>query len=363
MPSDVADANAKKKTAEPHRRKWKRYLLLGFLVVIFGGEVGLRVLADSNSKFNIFIGAGREWDPTRGVRLKKNYEGAAIKTNSKGFLGPEFESEKPAGGYRIVVLGDSCTFMPVRGNYTSMLQDRLRQQRPDRTIDVINASVPGYDSYRARKWYEDEIDAYEHDMLIIYLGWNDMGQFGPDALKHKLHEQGYLEKPTLLQRALVHSYILRSTYVVKGYMERRRPVSLHSLSEEDARRYIEFYPIHFQENIEAIVRLAKSRDRLVFLLNYAGLVSSASPTEDELARMHFPRNIGKSLPKYRLLKASYDRALQTVSENTRTPIIDIESLFSTPEQRKVFHDSMHFNRNGSEQIGRRVCDEIWQHVL
>ena len=65
-------------------------------------------------------------------------------------------------------------------------------------IDVMNASCPGYDSNMAKRWYEKEIDAYEHHILIIFLGWNDMGQYGPEGLPYKLRDTGCLKRPSLV---------------------------------------------------------------------------------------------------------------------------------------------------------------------
>ena len=95
----------------------------------------------------------------------------------------------------------------------------------------------------------------------------------------------------------------------------------------------------------------------MFLLNYAGIVP-VSPSSAELKRMQFPRNTGKSLPKYQLLKKSYVKALDKIASLTNTPVIDIEALFDTPESRKVFTDSVHFNVEGAEVIGSKVTEAI-----
>jgi lysophospholipase L1-like esterase len=251
--------------------------------------------------------------------------------------------------------------MPDVRNYPRVLEELLRKKFPDRPMEVINASVPGYASHQARRWYAREVDGYEHDMLLIYLGWNDMGQYNPDGLVYKLEDRGYLKEPSLVDRAIINCYLLRSLYVVQGYQERSRPVSLEPLSSADETRYQEFYPTHFEENVTSVIELAKSRGRQVFALNYASLLSG-TPNDDELARMHFPRGAGKSLSKYRLLLASYDKALTKATAQTQTPIIDIASKFPTAESRQVFTDTMHFNEAGAEVIAQRVMEEILPHI-
>ena len=346
---------------EKKSRGWGFKLLLLGLAVFVSTEVGLRFFCDYDSRFNIFIGAGKEWDPERRVRLKKNYHSGDIHTNSKGIVGREFEGRKRDGVTRVLNIGDSCSFIPPERTYPSVIEEKLRAEKPDHLIEVINACVPGYDSAQALSWYETELINYDHDIVIIYLGWNDMGQYNPDGLEYKLIEKGYLQKPNLIQQLFASSYILRSYYVYKGTRERSQPVSLTPLGNADKEKYETYYPYHFESNVKAIIELAQSKGKKVYLLNYAGLVTD-SPTEKELARMHFPRNTGKSLEKYKILKGSYDKALSKISTDTNVPIIDIESLFESPERREVFTDSMHFNKNGAEVIGSFVSDQILPQI-
>lgn len=339
------------------RRRWGRIILLTFLGLLVAGELALRVLVDYDSRFNVFLGALKEWDPERKFRLIPNYKSGHIQINSRGILGPEFDVKEAPGAYRIVTLGDSCSFIPERRPYPRALEDELRRLRPARRIDVINASCPGYDSSQVHKWYEKEIDGYDHDLLIVYVGWNDMGQYNPDGLVYKLDETGYLEKPSLLQRAILHCYLLRSYYFVQGYLQRGRPFDAGPLTPEENAAYADFYPTHFEEHITETIQLARSRQREVLLLNFACLLSP-DPTEDEQRRIHFPRGMGRKLQKYLLLKQGYEKALHRIAEKTGTPIIDIEALFPDAASRQVFTDAMHFNVEGAEKIAGKVAQQV-----
>src|SRR6185503_3709439 len=72
------------------KRRRRRIVLLSILTCLVGGEIGLRVLADKDSKFNIRLGADQEWDPHRKHRWKKNVRSGDLVINSRGFLGAEF---------------------------------------------------------------------------------------------------------------------------------------------------------------------------------------------------------------------------------------------------------------------------------
>jgi lysophospholipase L1-like esterase len=321
-------------------------VFLSIFILLVAAEITLRIIGDSVSVLIFRMAAEKAWDAERRFKLRKNFQSGDIKINSKGFFGPEFDAKKPSGSFRIVTIGDSASVMPASYNYPRALEDDLRKLVPDRRIDVINASCPGYDSGQSRVWYEQEVDGYEHDMLIVYIGWNDMGQYNPDGLAYKLDRVGYLKEPTLFEKMILHCYLLRSVYVVQGHWERRGNLSMAPLEGQDAKKYAEFYPGHFEKNLRAIVELAKSRGRKVWMLNYGGLVVE-SPTPDEETRIHFPRGMGKSLTKYLALKKSYEAALSKVAKETSTPIIDVEAYFADPEKRRVFTDP-HFTEEGSK---------------
>jgi lysophospholipase L1-like esterase len=341
----------------PRRRKWRRYVVIGGVLLCILGETSLRVLAGRDSRMNIRMGADKEWDPYRGTKLKANLHSGDLHTNSRGTVGPEFDVKKRPGSYRIVCLGDSASVIPPRYTYPTALQDALREKFPNRDTEVINVSCPGYDSNQSRIWYEREANDYDHDMLVIYLGWNDMGQYNPDGLAYKMQDSGYLKEPNFFQKLIIHCYLLRSIYVVRDHWQSRGDIYLGPLADEDAKRYNEFYPAHFEKNLLAVIALARSRGRTVYMCNYAGLVNE-NPTSDERDRLHFPRGMGRQLQKYLLLKRSYETALSNISRQTGVPVIDIAGVFDTPEKRKTFTDAAHFLEDGSKIIAAKVADAI-----
>jgi lysophospholipase L1-like esterase len=284
-------------------RRWKRYVLFAVVLGLIMGEVTLRIFARRDSKFQIRIGAEKEWDPHRRTRWKKNLSVGDFHTNSRGFLGPEFDDKKSPGVYRIVCLGDSASVIPARHNYPMALQKRLGDLLPRKQIELINASCSGYDSRQARVWYEREVNEIEHDMLLVYLGWNDMGQYNPDGLVYKLDETGYLKEPSLVDKMILNVYLLRSMYVVQGYLERRQEFNMAPLTGDELKQYEEFYPSHFEKNLGSIIELAKAKGRVIYMLNYGGLVVE-NPTDEEKMRMHFPRGMGRRLAKYLSLMES-----------------------------------------------------------
>ena len=92
---------------------WKKLILFSFIIVFLllgAGEAAIRTwtffFRTSYEKYN-FITGRPELAPNISYPLRNGNE---FRINSKGFVGPEFDSHPPAGVYRIIAVGDSCTF-------------------------------------------------------------------------------------------------------------------------------------------------------------------------------------------------------------------------------------------------------------
>lgn len=82
---------------------------------------------------------------------------------------------KPAGVFRILVLGDSIPYgigVARDAAFPQLLQRRLREQRPD--IEVVNAGVPGYSPYNELHWYEHRGRPMQPDVVLVVLCLNDV---------------------------------------------------------------------------------------------------------------------------------------------------------------------------------------------
>jgi lysophospholipase L1-like esterase len=96
--------------------------------------------------------------------------------NALGFRDDEFALEKMPGEFRIIALGDSCTFGDGVANwetYANVLEDLLLAADPERPVQVINAGVPGYTSYQVHTYLAEKLLAYQPDLVVVYVGFND----------------------------------------------------------------------------------------------------------------------------------------------------------------------------------------------
>jgi lysophospholipase L1-like esterase len=141
-------------------------------------EIGLRLVYKPRGPFRFYAPHSEsivQRDSKLGYRLRPNIKASAyksfIETNRLGFRGAEFNPASKTGT-RIVALGDSCTFgFGVSDNahtYPAVLSTLAR-------AEVINAGVVGYTSYQAATFLETQLVEFHPDILLIYIGWNDLG--------------------------------------------------------------------------------------------------------------------------------------------------------------------------------------------
>ncbi len=160
------------------------------------------------------------------------------RTNSHGFRGEETTRAKPPGVFRIVGMGDSFTFgRGVRRSDTFLndLERRLSSSTSDRTFEVLNFGVTGYDTEDEVKLLEHFAASFEPDVVVICFFLNDTGGGRADRMMRRTQSRVDLpfwrESSVLLdQLAWRISQPERTRSVVDAY---------HAAFEEDAPGWVE----------------------------------------------------------------------------------------------------------------------------
>jgi lysophospholipase L1-like esterase len=159
------------------RPSWR--LICGYaILVLLSAEAALRLKHSS-------IKAGLE-HPHFHHRLKPltayTYGGdefsVTIHTNRYGLRGPDPVLPKPAGTFRILMLGDSFTFgFPVKEEeaFVSLIEQGLKSR--GYPVDVVNGGVSGYSPTLEYVSLRDEYLAFDPDLVVL---WYDLGDLQED---------------------------------------------------------------------------------------------------------------------------------------------------------------------------------------
>jgi lysophospholipase L1-like esterase len=116
-------------------------------------------------------------------------EDGLVTVNSAGFRGSDIALPKPAGRFRIAVLGDSVTIgMGVADEeaYPAQLERLLHTRFPGRDLDVVNLGVPGYDTRQEVGLLRRNLSRLMPDMVLVGFYTNDV----PDVLEGEATLQG-----------------------------------------------------------------------------------------------------------------------------------------------------------------------------
>jgi lysophospholipase L1-like esterase len=113
------------------------------------------------------------------VRLKTSEYDGILKTNSRGMVGPEVAEAKPAGEFRVVVLGDSYTVggqVPYEQTFPAVLERDLHDAGYA-NVRVINAGVGGYTTFNEGRLLAEDLAWLKPDLVVVaaFLG-NDVSE-------------------------------------------------------------------------------------------------------------------------------------------------------------------------------------------
>ena len=115
--------------------------------------------------------------------------------NNHGFRGPDFESQKPPGVFRVVCMGGSSTFGYTdrdEGTYPYLLQKAFDEHPSAMRVEVINAGIPHFNTDHLVAALETEILSWSPDVITLYCAYNDatypLAENGWQAATRKLDE-------------------------------------------------------------------------------------------------------------------------------------------------------------------------------
>jgi len=250
-------------------------------------------------------------------------------SNSKGFIGPEFNSIKPDATIRIFCIGDSNTMGTTDGSYPlelgSLVQSRLFSNKK---VEVINAGIAGYSSLQGLRLCF-EIMKYNPDLVTICFGWNDpcFTSRKPDKMFRPVNKTllgierfFYRFKTYQLLRYIFLKLGLTKRQQIKGYTRR--------VDSED-----------YESNLIEMVNLTKTnRVKLLFITRPC--ISELEPWMESFVND----------TKF------YNSIVRLVAKRLDIDIIDAEIIFCNHQE--YFFDSCHFNREGGRLLAEKIYDYI-----
>jgi len=297
------------------------------------------------------------------------------------------ETPKPAGTFRIFVLGESAAmgFPSPRFGFPRVLECLTREAFPGHRIEVANVAMAGINSHAVRR-IARECAALEPDAFVIYLGNNEVvGPFGPGTV--------FGESTTSLARART-ALALRSTKIgqwLDGWLDRlagRDEARWGGMAMFADRRIPQNHPAmpavyeNFRRNLRDILDATSAVP--VVLATVAVNVEDFPPLAGDGARSIYAqaeelRDQGQTAAAREMFLAARDademrfradsnlnEIIRAESKRPQMTLVDVEKLFAArPDNlgdRELFWEHVHLTFEGNYALARAVFDVLAQSI-
>ncbi len=264
--------------------------------------------------------------------------------NSLGLRGPEIATPKPFGRTRIALLGGSTTYEDFvkdwRRDFARRLEEELGKRLPDRDIEVINAGLPGWDSWEDLINLEFRLLDLDLDLIVVYEGTNDVHArlVRPDAYKgdNSGSKKQWERKPCLeltclklVQRITgLDTYgfdIIAPTAALYPMTDEFNPVLGMKPSEALGRNS----PIYSQRNLRSIIAIAREYGIDVMLATWGW----SDQLGDYAATAHYQQGFREQ-----------NEMVRKVGKLKDVPVFDFAN--EMPKEAKYWGDGRHNNEEG-----------------
>src|SRR5215216_2213349 len=295
-----------------------------------------------------------------------NYRKGLTSHNSLGYRNDEFTLEKPSGVYRIVALGGSSTYdVSIKDNaatFTAQLERLLKEDYGYQNVQVINAGVPGYNSWEILVNLEFRVLDLDPDLVIIYENTNDFHARMVEPSAYRGDDLGIRQAWQVPPVALwEHSALLR---IVSRMMNMSRQISIddfvssptyvswpyeYRLSDDNldpSEILKENPPIYFRRNLENMSAIAKDHDIRILLTTWAYSPYLKDYAAEDYYQDGFKEN---------------NDVIKEVAADQQVPIFDFAALM--PQDAKYWADGRHVNEEGALVKARLFAEYLHDQRL
>ncbi|MBX7151364.1 hypothetical protein K1X84_06975 [bacterium] len=274
-------------------------------------------------------------------RLKPNqktftkFGNKPVYINSAGLRDREFEKPKPSGTFRILVLGNSCTYgwgVSQEDTYSKVLEKKLTASYPSKKFEVINAGVIGYSIAQELEYLKSDGVEWNPDMVLISHTFNEGKRVNPRS-PQEIKDQVFFSmkiKNILRNIALYH-------FVVE-YNFSSQYVKLAKKVTEDPTWIADDAFTIYQEDLQSIIETSKQMNATpVFMIT----VTKNQITADSI--------------RY----SKHQMAMKEIAELNHIPTVDFMLPFRTQKDKDLYVDGGHPTEIGHEIM----ADEIFKKLF
>jgi lysophospholipase L1-like esterase len=325
------------------------FAAIPLLVLLLGLELvvgGLGLDESCRSPFN----ENAVWacDPILNFKLKPSLLVRGQPLNRAGFRSREFTA-KPEGVFRVLSLGDSCTFGIITRRTFEYIPEpypqRLERLAAERLgagkIEVLNAGVAGYNSFQGVMLMRTKLRDLEPDLVTVRYGWNDhfMAALDGGAYSYREPESAaVLAMQDLLLRTSLYGFFRRVAVDVRSLVAARPTGRVAALPSE----WRPTVPREaYRHNLRRIVQLARAEGARVWLLTspHAFVTDANRDHYDDFPMSAKQLLVFNALPSFeRLIEIhdDYNDVTREVGAELGVTVVDMDAIYRAHASEPLF---------------------------
>jgi lysophospholipase L1-like esterase len=282
-------------------------------------------------------------------RLKPNLHGRPwlkplwldTRTSSLALRSPEVSIPKPQDHFRVLSLGDSCTYgsgVVMGDTYPSQLEQMLNMVYEADVYEVVNGGCPGYSSFQGVQLFKERGTKLQPDIVTISFGINDASPWSgmSDADTYRR-----INPPVL--KALLESALVRLVATPVMRLMHAGPSIVRADASPpgpgDAAPAPRATPAQFHAQLTELV----------------GLVRAAGAKPVLIVHPH------QAQVKGEWPETQYQAEVRRVASETQTPLCDFVAALSGKPQ--VFIDNCHLKREGCQLVAAALFKTLKEQGL
>lgn len=271
-----------------------------------------------------------------------------VGTNSLGFRGREFAAEKPAGTFRVLMLGDSITF----GNsvswdetFSHQLEEQLNASATGMRFEVLNTGVSGYNTRQELATLREIGLGLAPDIIVLNVCLNDsdpVKQLYGVALKNETTVSGWSD--VNVRTIVDSSYLLTLLKHAVTDVIKRTGGNVRTLNS----------PKLF---LDSRVREAAWQKMKAAM---AEIHEEASQAGIPMAVIIYPYSSQLSLPAERRVP---QQDLLAFFSARGVPALDATPAYADSGQAMFVDEYVHLSPQGHKRIAAAIADHLLAHGL
>ncbi|MBL7959761.1 hypothetical protein JNL27_05925 [bacterium] len=325
------------KDLTPKKSRWKQNLIIAFvsiLLTLVAMEIILRFMGFGNVE-TYLPDQNLIWRLMPNQDTYTKYGLKQVHINSAGLRDREFTFEKKNNTYRILILGNSCTYGWGVGQdemYAKLIENRLHTNLNQKNFEVINGGVIGYSIAQELEYLKADGLKWNPDMIIISHTFNEGKRVNPNSpqdVKDRVFAS--LKIKNFMRNIALYHYVLEHNFSHQYVQLAKRITEDQSWIDESAFQL-------YKTNLQQIIEICRANQiQVVFLITV---------TKNQVLNDHIDYS-------------KHQKAMMDIAKTNQVLIVSPLNTFRQNRKQELFLDGGHPNEFGHQLM----ADEIFNTVF